>query len=259
MNNTSNHLSFSKFLLIIFSILIATLLTTKSFAHPEDEFCNDVQMDPQLCAQLSKLDRPATNSTGEYLLPEINLDRSIFDTATLYTKLGFEHILPIGLDHLAFVLALILASSALKPLIIQISLFTLAHSITLILSVMGIITLEGTWIEVAIAASIVFVAIENIFIKTVRFWRALIVFGFGLLHGLGFAGALSELGIPDNHFFSALVGFNIGVELGQLTFAFAVYLLLFKCMKKDWYKPFIVIPGSLAIAGLGLYWVIERL
>lgn len=258
MNYTINLLSFFKYCVVLVSVLFSIFFATKSFAHPEDEFCNDVQMDPQLCAQLSELDRPA-NASGGYVLPEIHLDRSIFDTATLYAKLGFEHILPMGLDHLAFVLALILASSALKPLIIQISLFTLAHSITLILSVMGIITLEGIWIEVAIAASIVFVAIENIFIQTIKLWRALIVFCFGLLHGLGFAGALSDLGVPDNHFFSALVGFNVGVELGQLTFALIVYLLLFKFIKKEWYKSFIVIPGSLAIAAIGLYWVIERL
>lgn len=227
-------------------------------AHPEDEFCSEVQMDPQLCAQLAELDRPASRS-GEFDLPEIKLDRSPIETALLYTKLGVEHILPMGIDHLAFVLALLLSSTAFRPLLIQISLFTLAHSVTLILGVLGILVLQGTCVEVAIAFSIVFVAVENIFLKTHRYWRLILVFCFGLLHGLGFAGALNELGVPDDHFVSALLGFNIGVEIGQLSFAIVVFLGLFKFISKGWYKSFIVIPGSLLVAGLGVYWVIERL
>ena len=239
-----------------FVAFLALFISTLAYAHPEDEFCQDVEMDPLLCAQLAELDRATTTNSP---LPEINLDRSPVETALLYTKLGVEHILPMGLDHLAFVLALLLSSTALRPLIIQISLFTLAHSVTLILGVLGILVLQGTWVEVAIAFSIVFVAVENIFIKSLRYWRSLIVFCFGLLHGLGFAGALSELGIPDNHFISALLGFNVGVEIGQLSFALVVFFILYKFMKKDWYFRFIVAPGSLMIAALGCYWIIERL
>ena len=180
-----------------FSILVS--------AHPEDEFCSEVEMDPELCARLAELDRPA-NKVGNVELPEIKLDRSPFDTAVLYIKLGVDHILPMGLDHLAFVLALLLSSSAFRPLIIQISLFTLAHSVTLILGVLGILVLQGTSVEIAIAFSIVFVAIENIFLKTHQYWRLILVFCFGLLHGLGFAGALSELGVPDDHYFRASFG-----------------------------------------------------
>ena len=239
-------------------VLLLLLFSALAFAHPEDEFCNDAEMDPLLCAQLAAMDRPA-NADSNYVLPEIKLDRSPLETALLYTKLGVEHILPMGLDHLAFVLALLLSSSAFRPLLIQISLFTLAHSVTLALGVLGILVLEGTWVEVAIAFSIVFVAVENIFLKSLKFWRPLIVFCFGLLHGLGFAGALSELGIPDDHFVSALVGFNLGVEIGQLSFALVVFLALAKFIKRSWYKQFIVIPGSLLVAALGCFWVVERL
>ncbi|TQV88568.1 HupE/UreJ family protein [Aliikangiella coralliicola] len=242
----------------LIAVLFFCFFSTQALAHPEDEFCNDVKMDPQLCAQLAELDRPA-KTDGNFDLPEIKLDRSPFETALLYTKLGVEHILPMGLDHLAFVLALLLSSTAFRPLLIQISLFTLAHSVTLILGVLGILVLEGTWVEVAIAFSIVFVAIENIFLKSLTYWRPLIVFCFGLLHGLGFAGALSELGVPEDHFVSALLGFNLGVEIGQLSFALIVFLMLYKSIKKDWYKHFVVIPGSLMIACLGSYWVIERI
>lgn len=243
---------------VYIGILLLLLFSAFAIAHPEDEFCNDTEMDPQLCAQLAELDRPA-NADGKQVLPEIRLDRSPLETAILYTKLGVEHILPMGLDHLAFVLALLLSSTAFRPLLIQISLFTLAHSVTLVLGVLGILVLEGTWVEVAIAVSIVFVAVENIFLKSLKFWRPLIVFCFGLLHGLGFAGALSELGIPEEHFISALVGFNLGVEIGQLSFALVVFLLLARLLKKNWYNQFIVLPGSAMVALLGTYWVFERL
>ena len=233
-------------------------ISCQLFAHPADEFCADAQMDPLLCAQLAELDRPET-SNGSYEFPEINLDRSPWETAMLYTILGIDHILPMGIDHLAFVLALILSSVAFRPLIIQISLFTLAHSVTLILGVMDILVLEGTWVEVAIAFSILFVAAENLFLKSLKSWRYMLVFCFGLLHGLGFAGALSELGVPQDHFISALVGFNLGVEIGQIGFALVVFLLLAKHIKKDWYHRKIVVPGSLLVAFLGAFWIIQRL
>ena len=216
-------------------------------------------MDPMLCAQLAELDR-AESSFQTNELPTIELDRSPFSTFVLYTQLGVEHIIPMGLDHLAFVLALLLSAKTFRQLVIQISLFTLAHSVTLILSVMGIIVLQGVWIEVAIAFSIAFVAFENIFMKqTAGIRRYALVFAFGLLHGLGFAGALNDLGIPSGHFFSALLGFNLGVEIGQLGFATLVFLLLFKFLKKPWYRSMVVIPGSLMIGALGCYWVVERL
>lgn len=215
-------------------------------------------MDPMLCSQLAELDRPGKNNSP-YQLVEIKLDRSPLDTGLLYTKLGVEHIIPMGLDHLAFVLALVLSARTFKKLAIQITLFTIAHSVTLILSVMGVLVLEGRWIEVAIALSIAFVAFENIFLNTIKPWRYLVVFGFGLLHGLGFAGALSELGIPDEHFFSALIGFNIGVEIGQLGFALVMFLLLYHFSNKPWYRNRVTIPGSLFVGVLGMYWVIERL
>lgn len=238
--------------------LILCLFSLTLHGHPEDEFCQDIEMDPILCAQLAALDRPATGS-GPYQLIDIQLDRSPSDTGLLYTKLGVEHIIPMGLDHLAFVLALVLSARTFKKLAIQITLFTLAHSFTLILSVMGLLVLEGSWIEVAIALSIAFVAFENIFIKSIRPWRYLVVFAFGLLHGLGFAGALSDLGIPDEHFFSALIGFNIGVEIGQLGFAFIIFLLLCRFINRSWYRHRVIIPGSLFVGALGVFWMMERL
>lgn len=238
-------------------VWVLMLMCSLAWAHPEDEFCNDTAMDPVLCAQLAELDRAEANG---YELPKIDLNRSSFETAKLYVKSGIEHIIPMGLDHVLFVLALVLAATTFRKLLLQITIFTLAHSVTLILSMMGVLLFEGVWIEVAIAASIAFVAFENIFIKKHNHWRMVLIFCFGLLHGLGFAGALSEFGIPDDHFFSALLGFNVGVEIGQIGFAAVVYLLIFKLMKKPaTYRNFVLIPGSLFVGAMGLYWVVERL
>lgn len=240
-----------------FAALLLCVWAALAYAHPEDEFCEAGEMDPLLCAQLSQLDRPAADNRSP--LPEIRLERSPLNTGLLYTKLGIEHILPLGLDHLAFVFALLLSCRAFRPLLLQISLFTLAHSLTLMLGVFGIVALQGKWTEVAIAFSIVFVAVENIFLSRTNYWRGLLIFGFGLLHGLGFAGALSNLGIPDDHFISALLGFNLGVEIAQLGFAAAVFVLLSRFVNRGSYRRLVVIPGSVAVALLGSYWLLERL
>jgi hypothetical protein len=177
-----------------------------------------------------------------------------------YVMLGFTHIVPKGLDHILFVLGLFLLSMRAKPLLLQVTAFTLAHSITLALSIYGVIALPASIVEPLIALSIAYVAIENIVFKEYRAWRPLIVFLFGLLHGLGFAGVLEKLGLPRDQFATALVSFNVGVELGQL----AVILAAFLCVglwfgRKDWYRRRIIVPGSLAIALVGLYWTVERI
>lgn len=236
--------------------LLLALSSVLACAHPEDDFCEGNEMDPLLCAQLSNLDRPAPDTSA---LPEINLDRSPLATGLLYTQLGIEHILPMGLDHLAFIFALLLSCRSFRPLLLQISLFTLAHSITLVLGVLGVVMVQGMWIEVAIAASIILVAVENIFLQRFNYWRGLLIFAFGLLHGLGFAGALSDLGVPDEHFITALLGFNVGVEIAQLGFAAGIFALLSRFINLRGYRRFIVIPGSTLIALLGSYWVIQRL
>lgn len=243
-------------LLPLVLIFAFCLFSKPTIAHPEDEFCDQSFSDPLLCSELAQLDRADVSLSQ---LPTIELDRSPVETLLLYARLGVEHILPLGLDHLAFVLALILSATALRPLIIQISVFTLAHSVTLALGVLNIVVLNSVWVEVAIALSIAFVAIENMLFGVRLAWRSLIVFCFGLLHGLGFAGALSELGIPETHFISALLGFNIGVEIGQLSFGLVVFLLLHKLVKKQHFKQFVFIPGNALVALAGIYWLVERL
>ena len=138
------------------------------------------------------------------------------ETFVDYLPVGFEHILPKGLDHILFVLGLFFLSSRLRTLLWQVSAFTLAHTITLALGAMDMVTINPDIVEPLIAASIVYVAIENIFTRHLSPWRPFVIFGFGLLHGLGFASVLGEFGLPDDQFIAALVGFNVGVELGQL-------------------------------------------
>lgn len=257
-NPKSEILGHVKHLLLAFTFLCCFLFSAMAFSHPADELCFEEAMDVLLCAELAELDRSTTTSTNTNL-PAINLDRSSFATFSLYTRFGIEHILPFGLDHLAFLLALIISATALRSLLIQISVFTLAHSLTLVLGVMQLITLNALLVEVIIALSIVFVAFENLFVKYRLAWRSVIVFVFGLLHGLGFADALSDMGLSDDHFVSGLIGFNIGVEIGQLLFGLVFFVVLHKLIKPHQFKRFIFVPGNCLIAIAGLYWLIERI
>lgn len=179
--------------------------------------------------------------------------------AETYSKLGFTHILPKGADHILFVLGIFLLSVRLKPILLQVTAFTVAHTITLALTIYGVVSLSPRIVEPLIALSIVYVAVENILTAELRPWRVALVFGFGLLHGMGFAGVLSQLGLPRSEFLPALLCFNAGVELGQLaviTIAFLLIGLPFR--SKPWYRRRIVIPGSLVIGAIGLYWAVQR-
>jgi hypothetical protein len=181
------------------------------------------------------------------------------EVAQLYFELGFTHIIPLGLDHILFVLSLVFLNSNVKTVIWQATAFTIAHSITLGLAMYGVISPPGYIVEPIIALSIMFVAIENIISDKLRASRIIIVFAFGLIHGLGFASALSGLGLPENQFLTSLITFNSGVELGQITVILSAWL--FVCVwlhKKSWYRPRIVIPVSSIIAIVALYWTIER-
>jgi len=176
-----------------------------------------------------------------------------------YTALGFTHILPKGLDHILFVLGLFLLSVKWKPLLIQVTSFTVAHTITLGLSIYGFISLSPAIVEPLISASIVYVAIENVITSELKPWRAFVVFGFGLLHGMGFAGVLHEIGLPRSEFLTALLTFNLGVELGQLSVITLAYLLVGLWWRnKPWYHQRIVRPLSILIAAVGCYWTVER-
>jgi len=175
-----------------------------------------------------------------------------------YVSIGFEHIVPKGLDHILFVLGLFLLSIRLRPLLLQVTAFTVAHTITLGLTIYGVVALPASIVEPLIALSIAYVGIENCLSSRLQPWRVLLVFVFGLLHGMGFAGVLADIGLPEGDFLTALISFNVGVELGQLAVILVALLLLGWWRKRDGYRAYIVMPLSLSIALTGLYWAWER-
>ncbi|WP_254656285.1 HupE/UreJ family protein [Jannaschia sp. CCS1] len=199
---------------------------------------------------------------GGELTPELPrtaiLTEGGMDVFVRYVISGFDHIIPKGLDHILFVLGLFFFATQFRPLLWQVSAFTLAHTITLALAATGVVSVPGSVVEPLIAASIVYLAVENILGIGNTKWRTIFVFGFGLLHGLGFASVLGDFGIAQGAFLQALIGFNVGVELGQLAVIAIAFALVGWFMKKDWYRNAIVIPASLVIAGIGAWWVVER-
>lgn len=189
---------------------------------------------------------------------EAAVEQSVWDVIGLYLQQGYIHILPRGLDHILFVLALFFASTRLKSLVWQVSAFTLAHTLTLALAVLGYVRLDPAIVEPIIALSIAFVAIENVIFKDMTRWRPALVFAFGLFHGLGFAGVLSDYGLPQDQLLVSLLSFNVGVEAGQLTIVAACWLALHRFADASWY-PWLVRIASGAIALMALWWAFERI
>ncbi|MEM7546516.1 MAG: HupE/UreJ family protein [Pseudomonadota bacterium] len=187
------------------------------------------------------------------------VSQSSLDVFVDYIGVGFEHIVPLGLDHILFVIGLFLFSAQLRPLLIQVTAFTVAHTVTLALGLFGVVRIAPEIVEPLIALSIVYVAVENVLFKKLTPWRPLLVFAFGLLHGLGFAGVLTEFGLPEGRYVAGLIGFNIGVELGQLFVVLICFLVVGLWFgSKDWYRLRIVYPASIAIGGYALAWFFER-
>lgn len=177
-------------------------------------------------------------------------------TFATYIPVGFDHILPKGLDHILFVLGLFFLSTRFTPLLWQVTSFTLAHTVTLAMAVLGIVSVPGSIVEPLIAASIVYVAVENIVSDKLHRWRPFVIFGFGLLHGLGFASVLGEFGLPDGQVVPALIGFNIGVEFGQLTVIAIAFILVWFAIRVDRGEADVApaqgVYGMLAVVFVGL-------
>ena len=176
-----------------------------------------------------------------------------------YLELGFTHILPKGTDHILFVLGIFLLSIHLKPILMQVTAFTVAHTITLALTIYGVVSLSPRIVEPLIALSIVYVAVENILTPKLSPWRVAVVFAFGLLHGMGFAGVLSQLGLPRSEFLPALLSFNAGVELRSAR----RHLDRLPPDRPAVPQQALVPPphrhpGSIAIAAIGLFWFVQR-
>lgn len=181
------------------------------------------------------------------------------DVVWFYTKLGFTHIIPKGADHILFVVGLCLLSTNIKTMLWQATAFTVAHSITLALSMKNIFVAPAPVVEPIIALSIAFVAVENILVTKLKPWRIAVVFLFGLIHGMGFASALNEIGLPADKFVTSILSFNLGVELGQMTVIVAMFSLVILPLKdKVWYRGRVVYGLSSMIALVAGYWVVER-
>ncbi len=201
----------------------------------------------------------AGETSQPFELADTIAQRSRLEVARDYVVIGFRHILPLGLDHILFVLGIFLLSLRLSPILWQVTAFTIAHTITLGLNIYGLVSLPSSIVEPLIALSIVYVGVENILIGELRPWRVVIVFMFGLLHGLGFAGVLTEIGLPRSEFLTALITFNVGVEFGQLAIITMALLAVGWFRHKTWYRKGIVVPASALISIIGLYWTIERI
>ena len=178
--------------------------------------------------------------------------------ARQYLRLGFVHIVPRGLDHILFVLGLFLLGTRTRPLVWQVSAFTVAHATTLSLAAFEVVSLPARVVEPLIALSIVYVAVENVLTARLTPWRPAVVFGFGLLHGLGFAGVLGQLGLPEQERLLGLLSFNVGIELGQLLVIALALASVGLLRHRPWYRARITVPLSVAIAGVGLFWAVER-
>jgi hypothetical protein len=173
-------------------------------------------------------------------------------------KMGFHHIIPEGLDHILFVVCLFLLAPRMKPLLIQITAFTLAHSVTLGLAMAGLVLLPSRLVETLIAASIVVMAVENLFIREVKPWRWMLVFLFGLIHGLGFAGSFAALQMQPGDFARPLILLNIGIELGQLSVVAGCAALTWWMWQRPWYTRLVIQPASAVIAVIATWWTIQR-
>lgn len=202
--------------------------------------------------------------SDEFALAGGNLSTG-WETFVDYIPVGFDHIVPKGLDHILFVLGLFFLAARFRPLLLQVSLFTVAHTITLALAALGHTKFMddfflGTFgiefiavVEPLIALSIVYVAVENIFMKGISPWRPFVIFIFGLLHGLGFASVLAEFGLPEATFVPALIGFNVGVEVGQLFVIAVMFLCVWQALRVDRganeaARGFIIYGALLAVA-----------
>jgi hypothetical protein len=218
----------------------------ESFALPLPALVNQTQSTEKL--------------SGDSLNPPVKSDsHHSLSTLLSFARQGFLHVLPLGVDHILFVLGIFLLSRKWKPLLYQVSAFTLAHTLTLGMATVGWVSVPSSIVEPIIAGSIAIVALENIFFPKYHARRLIIVFLFGLIHGLGFAGALSDLSLDPTVLITSLIGFNLGVEGGQLAVILLAFIGVYRFKDEQKYRWGIVIPVSLIIAGLGVYWMIERI
>jgi hypothetical protein len=175
-----------------------------------------------------------------------------------FFAIGFRHILMEGWDHILFILGLFFLTRDLRVLLFQMTLFTMAHSLTLGLSLYGLVSLPSWLVEVTIALSIAFIAIENFFSDKLSPWRPWMVAAFGLVHGLGFAHSFAENLVQTGLFLPALFSFNLGIEAGQIAIVGVASAMVACCWNRDWYRKAVALPASAGLACIGILSAIER-
>ena len=217
---------------------------------------NDLKLEEELVTEYLQ-----SGTESDPIFFRENNIRSMFASFVKFFVLGIQHIIPKGLDHILFIFGLFLFSSSLNKLIKQITIFTIAHSITLIFVSLSLIKINPQIVEPIIALSIVYVGLENIFKKYIKeYMRYIIILFFGLLHGLGFALVLSDIGYRSSKLFLNLISFNIGIEVAQISIILFLYLIIaIKFAKNKYYRIAFQIPSSILIASIGFYWFIERI
>ena len=238
-----------------FVFVLAFCFTAVSFADNQ----------PQNEKQIEKAEKREFKPSPEMLAamkdPKVasvdNLTQS--ERVIKYLRSGFIHIIPEGIDHILFILGLFFSTVLFSKLVWQVTMFTLAHTITLALATLGIVQVSAAIVEPLIALSIAYIAFENIKNHETGKGRLAIIFIFGLLHGLGFAYVLAEYGLSTQSLATSLIAFNVGVEIGQLTVLALAWVLLYRASKWPSYRAFIQVPASLVIGAVGLFWTIERL
>ena len=198
--------------------------------------------------------------SSQFSFKENNFSKT-FNSFAKFFVLGIQHIIPKGLDHILFIFGLFLFSSSLKKLISQITIFTIAHSITLIFVSLSLMRINPQIVEPIIALSIVYIGLENIFKKYIKeYLRYVVILFFGLLHGLGFALVLSDIGYKSSDLFVNLISFNLGIEVAQISIVLVLYLLIaLNFAKNKNYRIFFQVPSSILISSIGLYWFFERI
>ncbi len=222
------------------------LLQVRTTAKTEDVFLSVMRVETKTPTKLAEI--TAAGKVGD----------TVGTSLRAWIVAGFEHIIPKGLDHILFILGLFFLQPKIRPLLWQSMAFTIAHSITLGLVVGGVFRISPDIVEPAIALSIAYVGFENIWVKELKPWRIGLVFGLGLLHGMGFASVMQELEIPAGSLLTPLLGFNVGVECGQLAVLAIAFLLTFALFQKPLFARMRLI-ASASIGLTGLYWTVERL
>ena len=255
-----------------FEISRDSILYLKYELDEDDEFLTfkwSEKYGPIIIREINELKKEDDLYT-EYLQAGLQTDKifirsentqSIFKSIINYFILGIQHIIPKGLDHILFIVGLFFFSVTLRPLLIQVTMFTIAHSITLIFVSVSYINVNPLIVEPIIALSIAYVGIENIFKEYVKeYLRYIIIFFFGLLHGLGFALVLSDIGYQSSKLILNLISFNLGIEAAQIFIILSLYVLLgIKFSNKKYYRYIFQVPVSFFIALIGIYWFFERI